>query len=248
MAESPAPILPSSVYTSPEDIPVRDVARLMTARGIGSIVVVGQDQKPVGIVTDRDVMVRVTAQGLDPAVVPVGAVMSQPLVTITDQEALETGIAAMNCHGIRRLPIVDGEGCLVSILTMDDIIRHNLANGADLSGIVRDRSIRLEPDPEAHPRPGPEPVPEPEIATESAPALPPAPPLAQAPPPAPAPRPSRLESGLDFKPGVTAEDFGKPRHGLGTLGKPAVIVPMVKRTRSGSLVNDAKQWIFGKSR
>lgn len=241
MSESTTPVLPSSVYTSPEDIPVRDVARLMTARGIGAIVVVGPDKKPVGIVTDRDVMVRVTAQGLDPTAVPVGAVMSHPLVTITDQEALETGIAEMNRRGIRRLPIVDEEGRLISILTMDDIIRHNLARGADLSGIVRDRSIRLEPDPEAHARPDPVPAPEPGPAPEGG-------RLQAAPEPPPAPRPSRLESALDFKPGVTAEDLANPRHAVGSLGKPSVIVPMVKRTRSGSLVADAKQWIFGKSR
>lgn len=237
MTESAPPLLPSSVYTSPEDIPVRDVARLMTARGIGSIVVMNQQGKPVGIVTDRDIMVRVTAPGLDAATVLVGAVMSHPLVTIRHEEALEAGIAAMNRHGIRRLPIVDEAGDLISILTMDDIIRHNLAEGADLSGIVRDRSIRLEPEPEARPRAAPEP---------SGPALLPDPPPAPA--PVPLARPSRLDSGLDFKPGVTAEDLGRPGGTkVASLGQPSVIVPMVKRARRATL-DDARQWLFGKSR
>jgi CBS domain-containing protein len=235
MAESESQVLPSSVYTSPDDIPVRDVARLMTARGIGAIVVVDQQKKPIGILTDRDIVSRVTAPGQNAADVLVGAVMSRPLVTITDQETLDVGIAEMNRHGIRRLPIVDLAGDLVSILTLDDIIRYRLSEGADLSGIVRDRSIRLEPDPDARARPEPDAI-QPEAAPQS-----------QPPPPPPPAKPSRLESGLEFKPGVTPDDLAKSGSSR-AAARPSVVVPMVKRNRGRTFLDGVRQWVSNDKR
>lgn len=223
-------VLPSSVYASPEDIPVKDVARLMTARGIGAIVIVDGRKQPVGMVTARDILVRVTALGLDAAEVPVGSVMSAPLVTIGQQESVEAGIAAMNHHGIRRLPIVDDRGRLASLLTLDDIIRHKLADGADLSGIVRDRSLRLEP--EAHVRSGP-------VPAESA--------VREDRPPVVDNRTGPFDTGLEFKPGVTSEESaGLASPKSAPLAKSSVVVPMVKRRRT--LADEARYWIFGGKR
>lgn len=227
MEETDSQVLPSSVYVSPEDIPVRDVARLMTARGIGAIVVVNGQKQPVGMVTDRDILVRVMAPGLDAAEVPVGSVMSAPLVTIGQQETIEAGIAAMNRHGIRRLPIVDNTGCLVSLLTLDDIIRHKLADGADLSGIVRDRSLRLEPEARVRPEPV---AAEPEAPEDS--------------PPVVENKTSPFDTGLEFKPGVTPEESaGLASPKSVSLAKPSVVVPMVKRRRT--LIDEARYRIFG---
>lgn len=228
VGESDSQVLPSSVYASPEDIPVKDVARLMTARGIGAIVIVDGQQQPIGMVTDRDILVRVTAPGLDAAEVSVGSVMSTPLVTIGQQETVEAGIAAMNRHGIRRLPIVDDTGRLASLLTLDDIIRHKLADGADLSGIVRDRSLRL--DPEARVRPAPVPA-EPKVREDS--------------PPVVENKTSPFDTGLEFKPGVTPEESadGASRKSA-SLAKPSVVVPMVKRCRR-TPVEEVRYWLFG---
>lgn len=138
--------LPLTVYTSPPDISVRHIARLMTARGVGSVVVV-DGLKPVGIVTDRDVVVRVTAPGLDATRVPVGTVMSAPVVTVSEHDSVDSAIHLMKQHVIRRLPVVDNAGCLSTILTMDDILRLDLAGPGTLSDLIRQQTLRIAGSP-----------------------------------------------------------------------------------------------------
>lgn len=134
--------LPLTVHTAPREISVRHVARLMTARGVGSVVVV-DGLTPVGILTDRDVVVRVTAPGLDAVRVLVGTVMSSPVVTVSERESMDGAIQLMKEHGIRRLPVVDAAGHLSTILTMDDILRLNLAGPWSLTDIIRQQSLRV---------------------------------------------------------------------------------------------------------
>jgi CBS domain-containing protein len=130
------PSLPTTVYTVTPETPVNEVARLLVARHIGDVIVV-QGNKPVGILTDRDLVARVMAAGLDPRGVKVGQVMSGPLVTIDRQEELGAALTLMTRHGIRRLPIVDEAGRLVSILTMDEMLQLGLANSPELAAILR---------------------------------------------------------------------------------------------------------------
>ncbi|MEW6544278.1 MAG: CBS domain-containing protein [Nitrospirota bacterium] len=150
----------TTVHTAPRDISVRDVARLMTARGVGAVVVV-DGPSPVGIVTDRDIVVRVTAAGLDPAYVLVGAIMSAPLVTVPESESVEAAIVVMGRHGVRRLPIVDEAGHLLSILTLGDLLRLNLARAEDLAPIIKERATPLAPSPDVRPEPREAPLPQP---------------------------------------------------------------------------------------
>lgn len=131
----------AAVYTAPRIIPVQHVVKLMAAKGV-SAVVVTEAFKPVGIVTGHDIMVRVTAPGLDAAKVMVGTVMSAPLVTIVESESVGNAVALMGRHGIRRLPIVDQAGFLVTLLTLDDILRLNLADASVLTDIVREQTRR----------------------------------------------------------------------------------------------------------
>jgi predicted transcriptional regulator len=140
--------LPLTVHTSPPDISVRHVARLMTARGVGSVVVV-DGLKPIGILTDRDVVVRVTAPGLDAMRIPVGTVMSSPVVTVSERESVDAAIQLMEQHGIRRLPVVDEAGQLSTILTMDDILRLNLAGPWSLTEIIRQQTLRIAGGPDS---------------------------------------------------------------------------------------------------
>jgi len=131
----------ATVYTAPRIIPVQHVVKLMAAKGV-SAVVVTEAFKPVGIVTGHDIMVRVTAPGLDAAKVMVGTIMSSPLVMIAESESVGNAVALMGRHGIRRLPIVDQAGFLVTLLTLDDILRLNLADSSVLTGIVREQARR----------------------------------------------------------------------------------------------------------
>ena len=131
----------ATVYTAPRIIPVQHVVKLMAAKGVNAVVVTEAFQ-PVGIVTGHDIMVRVTAPGLDAAKVTVGTIMSSPLVTIAESESVGNAVALMGRHGIRRLPIVDQAGFLVTLLTLDDILRLNLADSSMLTGIVREQARR----------------------------------------------------------------------------------------------------------
>lgn len=214
--------LTDAVHTAPEDISVKDVARLMTARGIGSVVVVDGQKKPIGIITDRDIVVRVTAPEQDARTVVVGAVMSTPLVTIMKSQDVGTAIGVMVRHGIRRLPIVDEAGQLASILTLDDILRLKLADPAELAQIVRDRPQPLPPEPGAKP-------------------------LAHA-LPAPASGATKaFETGLDFKSAVPADEAGgasPAARPVASVARPAKVVTMVKRRRRRTLVEEVRHTIY----
>ncbi len=130
------PGLPSAVYTVSPDDSVIDVARLMVEGDVGDVIV-AKDQKPVGILTDRDIVVRVLGAGLDAREVRVREVMSKPPVTISRNEEITAAIGLMSLHGIRRLPIVDENNRVVSILTLDDLILLGLDNQPELKEIVR---------------------------------------------------------------------------------------------------------------
>ena len=128
--------LTNTVYTVSPNAPVSEVVRLMVSHNLGDVVVV-DDQKPVGMLTDRDILVRVTAAGLNAKETRVRVVMSTPPIMVRRTEDLNVAIALMSRHGIRRLPIVDDGGRLCSILTLDDLLLLGLEDCPDLSGIVR---------------------------------------------------------------------------------------------------------------
>jgi len=105
--------------TADADTPVHDLASTMDERNVGSIVVTRGDD-PVGIVTDRDLAIRVLAGGADPASATAEDVMSGDLCTIGRGEGFYRATELMSEHGVRRLPVIhDGE--LVGIVTADDL-------------------------------------------------------------------------------------------------------------------------------
>ena len=112
-------IMTAGVVTVDADTEVREVAALMRDRNVGSVVVLDPDGVPVGMVTDRDLTVRVLAderRGSE----PISAHLSQPLVTGEPEMPLEEAAAVMVQHSVRRLPVVDHDE-LVGIVTLDDI-------------------------------------------------------------------------------------------------------------------------------
>ncbi len=102
---------------------VVEIARQMADRNVGSVVVV-LDGRPVGIVTDRDLVLRVVRHGIDPARTRAREVMSRDLVTALDDIGPAQAASLMKSRRIRRLPIVDAHGDLEGIVTLDDIVRH----------------------------------------------------------------------------------------------------------------------------
>ena len=114
----------STIYSS-RDESVQDAALKMRRHHVGDLVIVdqtGADAQPLGIVTDRDIVVSVIALGLDPASLLVGDIMSDDLDTCrADDDVYET-IERMHRRGVRRLPVVDGDGHLAGIVSADDLL------------------------------------------------------------------------------------------------------------------------------
>ncbi len=109
------------------------VARRMQEHNVGTVVIV-EDQRPVGIVTDRDLALALGAQGMAPQTA-VQKVMTGPVRTIPDDAGIYTATTYMRDCEVRRLPVVDGNDRLVGIVSLDDLLRflgremYNLAEG-----------------------------------------------------------------------------------------------------------------------
>ena len=104
---------------------VRDAINLMRSYHVGSIVVVedtSQLPKPTGILTDRDIVIEILAKDVDIDSISVGDVMSVDLFTVYEDTKLLDAISLMRTKGVRRLPVVNHDGGLVGILSVDDII------------------------------------------------------------------------------------------------------------------------------
>jgi len=105
---------------------IQEAAQLMRQQHVGNVIVVDRlDGKsiPVGIVTDRDIVVSVVATKLDAAIFTVGDLAMQKLTTCQEDEGVLECIQKMRRKGIRRMPVVDREGKLAGIVTVDDVIQ-----------------------------------------------------------------------------------------------------------------------------
>ena len=107
------------------EAPVIAAARLMRQYHVGDLVVVDELaglRRPVGIVTDRDIVIEVVAMEVDPETLRVGDIMSAELATVRETEGVYETIRYMRDKGIRRLPVVDRDGWLQGIVTLDDLL------------------------------------------------------------------------------------------------------------------------------
>jgi len=116
---------------------VIEAARLMRDVDAGIIPVVEGD-KLIGTVTDRDIAIRVVAEGKDPEKTTVGEIASRDLVTIDPQQDLDEALRLMARHQVRRLPVVEEDGKLVGIVAQKDIAQH--ATDEQTGDVVEDIS------------------------------------------------------------------------------------------------------------
>jgi CBS domain-containing protein len=112
-------IMTATVITAAPQTPVRRVAELMRDRNVGSVVLTDDADRPVGIITDRDLAIGVLAGAGEPGD-PAARCATAPVVTGEQDMELEEAAALMVGHRIRRLPVVETER-LVGIVTLDDI-------------------------------------------------------------------------------------------------------------------------------
>lgn len=98
-----------------------EVARLMIEGNCGEIPVIDTSQRPIGVVTDRDIVCRVVAEGKNPMGYTVESCMTQPVVTVHVDTPLDQVLSTMEQHQIRRVPVVDADGCCVGIISQADV-------------------------------------------------------------------------------------------------------------------------------
>jgi CBS domain-containing protein len=107
----------------PEDTTAADAARRMADEGIGAVPVCDADGRLSGVVTDRDLAVKVVAEGRDPTAVRLVELLDRTeVVTIGADDSAEEAIRTMKAHAVRRLPVIDGTD-LVGMVSQGDIAR-----------------------------------------------------------------------------------------------------------------------------
>lgn len=124
-----------NVVSVTTDATVQFVAGLMKEKNIGCVVVTQKD-RPIGIVTDRDLVLRGVPAGEDPDRVTIDTLMTREVVTIRGDKGIFEAIQLMKTAGVRRIPVVDIKGHLIALLTVDDIIRLIAREMADIARII----------------------------------------------------------------------------------------------------------------
>jgi CBS domain-containing protein len=134
---------PVTVHRSDELI---RAAQLMREKHIGYLVVVDpeladESLRPVGVVTDRDIVIAVVAREADPRALRVGDLMTQNPVTIGVAEPVERALREMRRIGVRRLPVVGQRGELIGVLSLDDVLEVLAGELENLAGSVRNERL-----------------------------------------------------------------------------------------------------------
>ena len=119
-----------------KDATARRVATILRDEHVGSVFVVEND-KPIGVVTDRDIAVRVLAPGKDPDRVKAGDIMSVPAYTLPITAEISEVARAMRGHGVRRIAVVTQDGKLYGVIAMDDLLIRYARHFSMLSRTVR---------------------------------------------------------------------------------------------------------------
>ena len=136
------------VVVTPRKTSVLDAAKLMRQHHVGDIVVTDEiagRRVPVGIVTDRDIVLEVLAQELDAATLSAGDIMSSDLITVRENEGVFQTIQLMRAKGARRAPVVNSEGALVGIVSVDDLVELLAEELSQLAKLIaREQKLEAE--------------------------------------------------------------------------------------------------------
>jgi CBS domain-containing protein len=141
-----AEIMRRQVETASPDESVEHAARLMAERNIGALPV-GEDDRLVGMVTDRDIAIRIVAKGLDPRAAPIRAAMTAGLGYCFEDQPVDEIVKTMRHDQVRRLPVLDRHQRLVGILSLGDIAgaAGGVTAGTALEGVSQTRGIHDQP-------------------------------------------------------------------------------------------------------
>ena len=122
MGQSIKDVMTSNPCSIDADKSVAYAAKMMRDEDVGVAPIV-EDDKLIGMLTDRDIAIRVVAEGRNPDQVIVRDVASKQVVTIDPQQGLDEALRIMAKHKVRRLPVVEGDGKLVGVVAQADVAR-----------------------------------------------------------------------------------------------------------------------------
>jgi CBS domain-containing protein len=134
------------VVTAERETSLNDAARIMREAHVGDVVVVDQQgahPAPVGILTDRDIVMATVAIGATPGAFNVDDVMTSSLVTVSEEDSVAKVILLMKEHGVRRIPILGAKAELAGIISIEDVISH-LAEELSSLAEVSSRQYQME--------------------------------------------------------------------------------------------------------
>jgi len=123
------------VTASPEDS-VEDIAQLMDRRNVGSVIIT-RNERPVGIVTDRDIVIRVTARDKDPKFTSISDIMTRDPLVIREEDSIGDVMSCVREMKVRRLPVVDENECLVGIVSLDDVVSELVEEMNAVNAVIR---------------------------------------------------------------------------------------------------------------
>lgn len=126
-----------------QDTTVRVAAQRMASRNVGSLLVVDGRKRVLGVLTDRDLALRVVGQGRDPHLTRVGDVMTPHPDTVSEEMSVEDALAVMRGRGVRRLPVLGPGGTLAGVVSVDDILVQLSQEFGDLSRLLEHSSPQL---------------------------------------------------------------------------------------------------------
>jgi CBS domain-containing protein len=115
-----ADVMTRQVTTMEATATLEKAAEVMRAQAIGDVVVAEND-RVLGLVTDRDIVVRAVAEGLDPTATTLGAVVSRDVITVTPDDSMHTAALLMRDRAVRRLLVLTENGSLAGILSIGDL-------------------------------------------------------------------------------------------------------------------------------
>ncbi|HEX2296294.1 MAG TPA: CBS domain-containing protein [Actinomycetota bacterium] len=123
MAKTAREIMTQSAECIGENDSVLDAAKMMAKNDIGAMPICGEDNRLKGMLTDRDIVVKVIAEGRDPSQVRAGELGEGKPVTIGADDSIGLAISTMADHQVRRLPVIDGHD-LIGIVSIGDIAKN----------------------------------------------------------------------------------------------------------------------------
>lgn len=123
------------ITAHPEDT-VTAAAQRMASYDVGTLIIL-EERRPIGIITDRDLVVRALAKGYDPATTSLQSLMTRNVISVPDHTSLEDALALMRGYQIRRLVIVNSNQELVGIFTLDDMLALLGEEQQAIAGLMR---------------------------------------------------------------------------------------------------------------